>query len=272
MWWCPADRCLWGCDDCNRYSAILIWILIYFPTGSHRFQVYDADSYVRCRYHLLERSAVSQKAVPPSITSDNQTFASVLPGTPGRWRLPPDSSGLTAFGHMMHRVSSMSQVYTLYYVLQVWSVNHSSILLYFLTGSRLITRCIPMISSACGVSSSVRWQKHLPQGVVLLMLIIHLIHAIGFQPRLSVIPGTLYVHSDPWDELAWDGTRDRLTVVPSLPKVLFTWWSPILCTLHLPLWSSLHCWPWQATSYLGERIWGRINILHISRFSIDNAM
>ena len=29
----------------------------------------------------------------------------------------------------------------------------------------------------------------LPQGIVLLMLIMHLIHAIGFQPRLSVIPG-----------------------------------------------------------------------------------
>ena len=57
----------------------------------------------------------------------------------------------------------------------------------------------------------------------------------------------------------------------SLPKVHFTWWSPILCTLLSPPWSSLHCWPWQATSYLGERVWGRAKILRIFRCSI-NAM
>ena len=34
----------------------------------------------------------------------------------------------------------------------------------------------------------------LPQGIILLMLIMHLIHAIGFQPRLSVIPGMSYTH------------------------------------------------------------------------------
>ena len=30
---------------------------------------------------------------------------------------------------------------------------------------------------------------HLLQGIVLLMLVLHLIHAVGFQPRMSIIPG-----------------------------------------------------------------------------------
>ena len=114
------------------------------PDIFHSFAVYDADAYSPCRYHLLKRSQPSSglKVLPNG--SSVVPATPPLPGTAGRWSLQEDASNLGQFSHMISRISSMSQVYTLYYFLQ---------------------------------------------GIVLLMLVFHLIHAIGFQARLSVIPG-----------------------------------------------------------------------------------
>lgn len=85
----------------------------------HSFQVYDADDYARSHYHLLKRSAGNISLSNATAYNGTSSSSSGVPGTPGQWRLPPDSTGLDRFAHMMHRVTSMSQVLSLYYVLQV---------------------------------------------------------------------------------------------------------------------------------------------------------
>ena len=112
------------------------------------FQVYDADGYARSRYHLLQRAPsipmaplfpagnnltltnstlanlTVGKAAVSSTVGSNATLSSssvALPGAPGRWRLPPDPTGLKGYAHMLLQINSMSQTYTLYYFLQVVS-------------------------------------------------------------------------------------------------------------------------------------------------------
>ena len=113
----------------------------------HSFQVYDADAYARSHYHLLQRhQAASSSPSVMNMALANATFANVtienttngnatanstisnatlslsslaLPGAPGRWRLPPDSTGLNSYARMLHQIDLMSQAYTLYYFLQV---------------------------------------------------------------------------------------------------------------------------------------------------------
>ena len=64
----------------------------------------------------------------------------------------------------------------------------------------------------------------LPQGIILLMLIMHLIHAIGFQPRLSVIPGRM------------GGSR---TFVSGPPPGILTCTHPLNAPPHPPIKGSL---------------------------------
>ena len=100
----------------------------------HSFQVYDADSYARSRYHLLQRSPSNQTV--SYLAGNNLTFGNLtisnstigkatlsstpaLPGAPGRWRLLPDLTGLNSYARMLRQVDLMTQTYTLYYFLQV---------------------------------------------------------------------------------------------------------------------------------------------------------
>ena len=115
---------------CLLFLSHLIHIIGFFIFPVRSFQVYDADGYARSHYHLLQRANSSQTLYPPS-ASNNVTLSNTtvggnvtvssngVPGAPGRWRLPPDSTGLNSFAHMMHRIDTMSQVYTLYNFLQV---------------------------------------------------------------------------------------------------------------------------------------------------------
>ena len=126
----------------------------------------------------------------------------------------------------------------------------------------IVTDVYLSFSVICRVSSSLCWSY------TSYMLLASSLGCRLFQVHYmstKALPG-----SDPWDELAWD--MACLTVIPSPPKVLFTWWSPILCTLHLPLWSSLHCWPWQATSYLGEHLrLGKFIHSYCTYFDVSNV-
>ena len=111
------------------YKNITVNIILHFYP-LHSFQLYDADGFARSHYHLLQRansnqtsySSVSNNATQTSNTTAGGNItvpSSGVPGAPGRWRLPPDSMGLGSFAHMMHRIDTMSQVYTLYNFLQV---------------------------------------------------------------------------------------------------------------------------------------------------------
>ena len=150
------------------------------------FALYDADSYAPCRYHLLPR------VVPPPVLLPNGSVtSSPLPGTAARWRLLADSSGLDRHAQMVHRVNTMYQTYTLYYFLQVRDVRgaivfRSSFRNFPCRNSYLVEHEFPRSCKPVTIRDP---NLALVQGIILLMLIMHLIHAIGFQPRLSVIPG-----------------------------------------------------------------------------------
>ena len=156
--------------------------------------MYDADAYAPCRYHLIQRSK-GQTALPASATNGTNTTTAAaaaavaslpLPGSASRWQMQADVTGLDGHAHMVHRVNSMYQVYTLYYFLQVWGGRMSRV------GNSAVARhsyCLCTLTMRCTENSHKPAPMHHPQGIILLMLILHLIHAIGFQPRLSVIPG-----------------------------------------------------------------------------------
>jgi hypothetical protein len=101
-----------------------------------RFNVYDADAFVPCRYHLLRRGneltpsdATGTDAPGMDTNSTNSSNATStnatgyvsdsLPGSSGRWQLEEDGSGLEGAGRMMVEVDNLNQLYSMYNLLQV---------------------------------------------------------------------------------------------------------------------------------------------------------
>ena len=158
------------------------------PSLNHSFEVYDADAYAPCRYHLIQRAKAQPTLLTPTTTA-SAASSLPLPGAASRWRMSADVTGLDRHAHMLRQVDDMYQAYTLYYFLQVWGGRASRV-------GRGQHHCrqstaTPHLDVVFSYNDSDRHctSCNLLQGIILLMLIMHFIHAIGFQPRLSVIPG-----------------------------------------------------------------------------------
>ena len=133
-----------------------------------RFNVYDADVHAPCRYHLTTR-------VPPL----NGTFVDTpLPAGKLRWQLPGDISGLSGVSAMMMRASEMCINVLMYNLLQVGGVNSGSVC--------HTSGCVSSATLTCSLPPCSTLQ-----GVVIVALLAHLIHYIGFQPRLALYPGAI---------------------------------------------------------------------------------
>ena len=94
--------------------------MISMPSFNLSFEVYDADAYAPCRYHLIQRAKAQPTLLTPSTTASAAASSLPLPGTASRWRMSADVTGLDRHAHMLRQVDDMYQAYILYYFLQVW--------------------------------------------------------------------------------------------------------------------------------------------------------
>ena len=121
----------------------------------HSYKIYDADAFSPCRYHLLTRSTSSGVSDAVPSTNGSAPPATVASGPVAAVPLPlPGAAGRWRLPQDPSGLEEFSHM-----VSQVNKMSQVYTLYYFL------------------------------QGIILLMLVFHLIHAIGFQARLSVIPG-----------------------------------------------------------------------------------
>ncbi|GAX77704.1 hypothetical protein CEUSTIGMA_g5147.t1 [Chlamydomonas eustigma] len=88
-------------------SCIAVWFvyamqLVNSNIFATSFNIYDADAFAQARYLLPTRFGNS----------------SDLHGTPGRWKLPDNLSGMDGIANMMYQMTLMNKTYVIYYFLQ----------------------------------------------------------------------------------------------------------------------------------------------------------
>ncbi|PNH11248.1 hypothetical protein TSOC_001938, partial [Tetrabaena socialis] len=134
-----------------------------------RFDVYDADTFVPARYFLVARDEVAAAAAAA-------LNATAVPeaGDAGRWALPANEQPLNDAGAMFARVDEM------YATLVTYN---------FLQGP--VAGVVGGPADHEGAVGSYLFATPLLQGLVLAMVVLRWLHYISFQPRLSIIAGTL---------------------------------------------------------------------------------